>query len=413
MLIRALAVAVVAGVSLACARIESPPGGPPDAVPPRLIAVAPDSFAVLPGFDGEVEFRFDEVISEGSAPNAGTGTGDLERLILLSPTDRVPAVRWRRDRITVRPREGWRPNTLYRVELLPGVMDLRNNRSDRATRVLTFVTGGSMPRDTLRVVLMDWSTGRPAAGALVEAFLLPDSLRYRFATDSSGRLEATPVMGGTYLVYGVNDANRNTRREPREAFDSATIATGAPSRALWAFAHDTLPPRVREARARDSLAVTITFSMQLDPAQEYAASQVRLWRVDDSLSVRVQALSREDVADSLARIVDTAAAAPVRADSVGLERKAIPGGVRRALSDRLLLQVAAPLDTSRLYAFTISGVRSVSGVTADVEGRFAGPAPRAVSPADTAAVRADSVGARPDSLRRSPIFDPAALPRRP
>ena len=43
--------------------------------------------------------------------------------------DHARIARWRRDRITVRPREGWRPNTMYRVELLPGVSDLRNNRA--------------------------------------------------------------------------------------------------------------------------------------------------------------------------------------------------------------------------------------------------------------------------------------------
>ena len=71
---------------LACARMEPPPGGPPDAEPPQLIAIVPDSMAQLPGYHGDVEFRFDEVISEGSTANTGTGTGDLEKLILLSPT---------------------------------------------------------------------------------------------------------------------------------------------------------------------------------------------------------------------------------------------------------------------------------------------------------------------------------------
>ena len=65
---------------LACARIEPPPGGPPDAEPPQLIATVPDSMAQLPDFHGDVEFRFDEVIAEGSTASTGTGTGDLEKL---------------------------------------------------------------------------------------------------------------------------------------------------------------------------------------------------------------------------------------------------------------------------------------------------------------------------------------------
>src|SRR5215213_7695363 len=55
----AVALAPALGLVAACARIEPPPGGPPDAVAPRLIATRPDSFAQLPGFKGDVEFRFD------------------------------------------------------------------------------------------------------------------------------------------------------------------------------------------------------------------------------------------------------------------------------------------------------------------------------------------------------------------
>src|SRR5687767_4601339 len=53
----------------ACARMEPPPGGPPDAEPPRLIATRPDTLASLGSFRGVAEFQFDEVISEGGAPN--------------------------------------------------------------------------------------------------------------------------------------------------------------------------------------------------------------------------------------------------------------------------------------------------------------------------------------------------------
>src|SRR6476661_1410138 len=81
---------------LSCARIEPPPGGPPDPTPPRLIATFPESAAVLPSFRGAAEFQFDEVISEGGTPNQGQGTGGLEKLVILSPSTQVPEVRWKR-----------------------------------------------------------------------------------------------------------------------------------------------------------------------------------------------------------------------------------------------------------------------------------------------------------------------------
>jgi hypothetical protein len=80
--------------------MEPPPGGPPDAAPPQLVRATPDSLASIPDFRGDVEFVFDEVISEGSSPNQGTGRGDIEQLVILSPTTEFPKLRWRRDRIT-------------------------------------------------------------------------------------------------------------------------------------------------------------------------------------------------------------------------------------------------------------------------------------------------------------------------
>jgi hypothetical protein len=218
----------------------------------------PDSFARIPNFKGDAEFRFDEVVSEGGTPSEGTGTSDLEKLIILSPTTRVPDVNWKRDRITVRPAEGWRPNRVYRVELLPGVTDLRRNVSKRGA-VLTFTTGPGVPKTTLTGTVVDWASSRPAPEALVEALLLPDSLPYRGLADSSGKFSLGPLPASTYLVRGVVDQNRNNVADPREPFDTVRLAQGKTAAGeLWAFVHDTNPPRIQEIAVPDSLAATIT-----------------------------------------------------------------------------------------------------------------------------------------------------------
>ena len=185
----------------------------------------PDSLAVLPDFSGDVEFIFNETVSEGGSPNMGLGTGDLEKLVILSPSEQVPRVRWKRSRVTVRPREGWQPNTVYRVQLLPGVMDLRRNRND-STRVVTFTTGAPIP--ALHLTGQVW-TGPPlgrSRGRWSSRMLLPDSLRYRMVSDSTGRFDFGPLPSGQYLVYGVIDQNRNNRFDRREAWDSAAGAAG-------------------------------------------------------------------------------------------------------------------------------------------------------------------------------------------
>ena len=82
---------------LACASQGDPPGGPPDAVPPVLVGIVPESGAVNARPE-RVEFRFDEVVNE--RPQSVTNLADL---FLISPRDGAPRVSWNRDEIAVRP----------------------------------------------------------------------------------------------------------------------------------------------------------------------------------------------------------------------------------------------------------------------------------------------------------------------
>jgi Bacterial Ig-like domain len=428
-------VAVVAVMAVSCARIEPPPGGPPDPTPPHLIATRPDSFAQIPGFKGNVEFRFDEVISEGGTPNQGTGTGELEKLVILSPTTRVPDVTWRRSRITVRPQEGWRPNRVYRVELLPGITDLRRNRST-AGKVLTFTTGAPLPATMIDGTVVDWITSRPAAGALIEAVLLPDSLSYRGIADSSGHIKLGPLPEGQYLVRGVVDENRNMKLDGREAFDTVRLAPGKTAAGeLWAFVHDTTPPRIREVTVVDSTSASIELSQSLAPGQRIALSQVTVRSLPDSTPIRVTSVLPKPLDDSLNRratpardttVRDTTARDTTRRDTTAADTtrpggrrglvQAGPGGPRARtelepltsrppLSDKLILRVPQPWKPEGKYEVEIRGIRTVSGVTGDVRG---GMTVKPVAPTDTTAARgADSLKqrlpkTRADSLKRPP-----------
>jgi hypothetical protein len=391
---------VAAALLLAsCAKIEPPPGGPPDPTPPQLVAIRPDSFAVVPQFSGSVEFRFDEVISEGGSPNLGTGTGDLERLIILSPTTRVPKVEWRRDRITVRPAEGWRRDRVYRVELLPGVTDLRRNRSTTG-RVITFTTGAPLPKAKLEGLVVDWSSARPAPTALVEALLLPDSLPYRSLTDSSGKFALEPLPEGEYLVRGVLDENHNLQADGREAFDSVRVKRGtAAVGELWAFVHDTTPPRIRGSTVKDSVSATLEFTQMLDPRQRFDTSKVRIRTLPDSTPVRAVSLLPQRLDDSLhapARTArdttgrdttrrdtlraDTTARRPPPSDTTERSRagrrqveqaaaklraqaaEAAPLTTRPQLFDNLVVRVAQPWKPGAKYDVEIVKLRNVTGV---------------------------------------------------
>ncbi len=403
---------VLALVLASCARIEPPPGGPPDTAPPRLIGEYPESLASLPGFDGNVEFRFDEVVSEGSTPSTGSGTGDLERLVILSPSNRVPDVSWKRSRITVRPAEGWQPGRFYRVELLPGVVDLRNNRSTSARAVVAFTTGGPLPVDTLRGRIVDWTTGQPVPRGLIEAILLPDSLPYRFRSDSAGTFVVTPLPSGRYVIYGAIDQNNNSRRDLREAYDSASAASNGPVITLWTFPHDTNPPRIQQATPRDSQAVDLQFSQPLDPDQRLDTSRAVVRHLPDSARVGVSLLTTSAAYDSIRQAARTDSAAPGIAPAVAPAVAPRVGDTlkrRPTLSNRLVLVLAAPMDTAGQYLLTIDSVRNVTGVAATVHGVFSAPKPlpaRLAEPLKEDSLPADSARVQPDSAGTRPVQPP-------
>jgi len=418
-------------LALACARVQAPPGGPTDKAPPLLTSTHPDSLEVLPGFDDDVEFRFNEVISEGSSPNFGTGTGDLEKLVILSPSEEVPSVHWKRSRITVSPKEGWRPNRVYRVELLPGVADLANNRS-RNGRSITFTTGAPLPTTTLHGRLVDWTTQRPAAvgRGTIEAVLLPDSLAYRTSIDSTGRFVLGPIPAGEYLVYGVLDQNGDNRRQPRESFDSLRAERGRDSVGeIWAFRHDSTGIRALTAAPNDSVSLLLTFPQPLNPYQRLPADSVEVRILPDSTRVPVlRVLTREEYDTAFSKaVVDSAVLAKadsarradsVTADSVRRAREAgairIPGVERRrevapdttrtgplrtkpALFDKLYVRLEETLRRGGRYVILVHGIQNLSRIPGTPRGVLTVSSDTARAKPDTAKAKADTAKVKPDT----------------
>ena len=419
-------------VLAACARIAAPPGGPVRNTPPVLVSVFPDSQLVQPGFRGNVEFRFDEVVSEGGSPNFGYGNGGLEQLILLSPDTAVPRVEWHRDRITVRPKHGWQPNTVYRVELLAGVRDLQPRANELKTgRVVTFTTGEVAPTRILSGRIIDWGARRGVATALVEAFHLPDSLRYRAVTDSNGRFRLGPLPDGPYLVVGTVDQNRDHRRQVSEPWDSATVAANKDNVGeIWTFSRDTLPPRIQEIARQDSNSIALTFTRPIDPSQRIPADSIRVRRLPDSLSIGASDALPKAIADSVHRVIvrrtlaqDSAARRDsLRADSVARAapprrlprsnaptppKEDLPLDKRPILGSVLVVHTVGPVLPNVNYVVEVRGVRTAAGVSGPpVIRRLDAPPPP--SAADSARMRADSIRMRADSIKADSIAASAA-----
>ncbi|MBK9549671.1 MAG: hypothetical protein IPO52_11375 [Gemmatimonadetes bacterium] len=410
-----------------------PPGGPADGTPPLLIGTIPDSVRMLDGFDGWVEFTFDEIISEGTQPNFGTGNGELERLVMLSPAPDsvIPRVQWKRNRLLVRPRDGWLPNTVYRIELAPGIRDIRepSNVSQQAS-VITLATGGALPGRYLIGRAVDWGTQRPVPLALIEALLLPDSLPYRTLADSNGRFAFGPLPRGTFLVGAVVDQDRNRRRGPKESWDTVrvTAATDVVGE-IWAFPRDSTPPRIQSAERVDSFTIGVVLTQTLDPRFALPADSIRVVQLPDSGTIGPLGALPQPAHDSLYRgrggltpvkaPDDTAAA---KADSTPPDarpaappaRRPVRGAptapppdsveqVRPPLTTRLMVRTAGVVQSATSYVVELHGVRTIGGGVATtlrirVEGRK--PVP---SKADSLAATKDSTAkARPDSTSGRP-----------
>lgn len=413
-----------------------PPGGPPDRTPPRLLGTTPDSVALVEGFDGWVEFRFDEVISEEGQPSFGLGSGGLERLITISPDTGVPRVRWKRHRLEVRPRHGWAPNRTYRIEIAPDLTDLRGNRT-RTPFVVTLATGGVMPTTVLRGRAVNWSEVKFQPRALIEATLLPDSLIYRTVTDSVGRFAFGPLPAGEYLVSAIVDQNTNRRRDAREPWDTVRVGAGSTEVGeIWAFARDTLPPSVESASRTDSFTVILTLSQPVDPMLRLLADSVDILVLPDSARIDAATALPAPVHDSIYKPIDearraTAAArakatadsiraandttradsavtrpetaravpavspeaAPARAKATEPDITDKPTQPRPAIAPRLAVRLQVPLPDSSRIVVRVRGVRTVGGSVGTVQTILdVPPAPKPAVPAPSDSTKAAADG---------------------
>lgn len=426
----------------ACANTGAPPGGPPDEKPPVILGVYPESGAVVTDLHGDAVIQYDGVIDEQPSSGggaAGGGTAGLASRVLLSPTRGPVKVSWHRSSIHVKPQEGWKPGRVYRLEILPGIADLqRNATKDR--RLIVFSTGPAIPGATISGVAVQWVEQRPLLGGLIRAVPLPDTIAYLTMTDSSGAFRLEQLPRGRYAVYAVVDQNANRVRDRREAYDSTLVTLDSSAAlVLWAFSHDTIGPRLRQADAIDSSAVRLTFTQPLDPALRIDSLRVRVVVLPDSAPVRVQGLftpadfdsltaRARAAADSARAANDTTAPRAPRAPRDTTKRdtteapapSARPGrpGARReeqdtsavhlileqrpVPQDKLVLRVDTTLAPGGRYFIEVLGARNLNGARGEGHTVLVVPKPKPVpaARADSTRARADSTRAKPDSSDR-------------
>ena len=157
--------------------------------------------------------------------------------------------------------------------MMSGLTDLRGNV--RKTGASTFFsTGTTIPRTRLAGNVFDWVSGTPATGALIESYVPPDTIHpYVALADSNGAFVIEHIPPARYTVRAYVDRNKNLGIDPSEPWDSVSVSlTDSATTELLVFTHDSVPPRIRDISAIDSVTLRVTFDKPVNPAQTLTAS---------------------------------------------------------------------------------------------------------------------------------------------
>jgi hypothetical protein len=399
----------IGGLAVSCASPGMPPGGLPDSELPSIVRMLPESNAVNVRAPAIV-LQFDEVVSErSSAPGAQVPAGgnSLNTVLMISPSDGRDEVVWRRTTLELRPRRGLRPNTAYRVSLMPGLADLRGNRTTQPFEFV-FSTGATLPTAEISGVLFDWTTGRAAANARVELFIAPDTnFRWSTRTDSTGEFRLRHLSPATYEVRAWVDANSDRRLSMRELSDTARVAlSDTTTLELYAYLRDTVAPLAENVELVDSTAIRVRFDRGIradwdglggvligadSAAIPLASPFMRAARYDSLNKQPVVDTTSADTAVTDSLVADTVSADSIIADTLAADTTVTPRFRfnRTVPQTTWIARLTAPLAPGT-YRVRIVGAPGLNGRSAPVDREFRvqPPAPPpAVPPVDTAVRR--------------------------
>jgi hypothetical protein len=118
-------------VLLSCAKIEFPPGGPPDETPPEIVSTFPEHGALEVPNDAEIRIEFTEKMKQEEAPKS---------LVIVPEPEEFPDVDWDGSALKIKFTDTLVDNRTYLITLKTGLSDLRNNKLERPYK-LAFSTG--------------------------------------------------------------------------------------------------------------------------------------------------------------------------------------------------------------------------------------------------------------------------------
>jgi hypothetical protein len=205
-----LALAVALSLVLAgCARKGAPSGGPPDLVPPRVEACAPDSGKARVPLDARLSVTF----SEGMEPRS------TSEAVSLAPRVDIRQRRWSGRELTLVLDEPMRANQTYTLFVGASARD-RHGNTMTSGFTCVFSTADSFPSGVLEGTIE--ARGFAVAGTYVWCYRdgrAPDSTARDFdalgLADEHGRFKIPGLpVPGNYRLWAFADLNRNRSFEP-------------------------------------------------------------------------------------------------------------------------------------------------------------------------------------------------------
>ena len=386
-------------LAVACANPRPPPGGPPDATPPRVVHTTPAADSVGVGTDTRIRIGFSEPMNRQS----------VTRAIFISPrfsTD--PDFRWRGRELEIRPREGLREDRTYVVSVGAGSSDESFNRMV-ASYSFAFSTGdrlsggeiyGSVHLGTgKRGQVYVWAYDLTVAGDPDPA---ADAPAYVTQPGADGTYRFVRLGAGRYRLFAFQDGDRNQAYNAGEplAVPPGDVPLGSGDgrvqlSLLKMAVRDSVPPRFISARTPDRRRLSLRFDepvslfsppritgddglLEVQAIYPDAKDSSRVWLVTGPQTAGTEyRVDLGGIEDRFGNPIALGEAAAVRGEGRPDRRAPVAVRVDPEIEARQVSQNAAlRIDFSEaMSAVTIPEFWVVSDSTDAPEGRFSWPFP--------------------------------------
>jgi len=192
-------------LSLSCAKIVTPTGGPKDVTPPVILAEKPENGST--NFHGKtIKITFDEFV---------TLNNPIENVIFSPPLNERVEYTTKGKSVIVKMRDTLRENTTYNILFSDCIQDFREGNKINSYNY-AFSTGDSIDRHKLFGMAVNAETNKPEAGFFVMLYetdidSLPLTTRpnYITKTNAQGYFFFNHLKPQSYKLFALKDINSN------------------------------------------------------------------------------------------------------------------------------------------------------------------------------------------------------------